>query len=191
MLIVSGKKRSPNSCVFGYVLFKNIEDAEKAVEIGSLNLRGQIIKIKKFVDKEDQSKYKPKNNSNKNIGYNSPITAGNSWDSLDQNCHNQMNFNSQNFQNCFQSSNSQLFNPNFNAYYGEGQQPYYHMPVVNNHTQTQNESMVLKLNIPQRQCVPPCFEASKEKKSASRFCFDLDIPIWRNHYHSNLRFNWR
>lgn len=187
------KKRS-RGLVFGYVLFREMGDAERAVQLGHLNLRGQLIKIKKFIDKEEQHRVKP---SSPRVQFQDPQGFGNrrttqsSMESLDQTPYKVGNFG-QNYQSTFQGhpqtqfKEQQVQNSFFNNGYGQRQQLYNQIPVNN---EFKSEAMVGNLRqFPQKKFNYPS-EKRNVRISAVKKCFELQRPIWRNHSIENLRFN--
>lgn len=172
------EKRSKNGLIFGYVLFEKIEDAKKAVEFGKLNLRGQIIKINEFIDKQTQNRVNEfrgnYNNSfidfpKRNMNEKSEERTGSNGHSFENlNCCPPLNFqNRANDSQFYQNLNSMLFSqrmPNFEF--------------------SQNLAVTPIPRIKKEIC--PCVV----KKPASVIVSELLKPIWRNHNRENIRENW-
>lgn len=191
------KLRKRKGQIFGYVLFKTLEDSEKAVKLGQLNLRGQMIKIKKFIDREEQIKGRPSGGRPHQLNYKPgmkdqrfmPATAHNSWNNLEraqpQNFHQAPQANQ--FPTRFERQNNKHYYANYDH---EQQIPFHQLngglyPTDNSFN---NNHFPHHHQVKQKLDAPPSFE-SRPKKPASRIVFELQKAVWRNHSKNNLRYN--
>lgn len=184
--------------IFGYVLFKAVEDAENAVRLGQLNLRGQLIKIKKFIDKEEQNKGrsygKPQHNYKSelnNQNFMPSTTAHNSWDTL-EGAYNQGlpgQHQTDRFISHIRRQNNKTYYSNYDnqprdQFNHLNRELYLNRNLNNDHRRSDQPTSN------QHYLCPPNFN-SRSGKPASVLVFELQRPIWRNHSKNNLRYNLR
>lgn len=154
--------------MFGYVLFRRQEDARKAVEMGSLNFRGQIIKVKEFMEKVGKSdksfEENKKNSEQRERVIFHPTMPELNVQSEPFDLESIVPIQSQNFRNGIylpQQNQRILSFENLDL------------------DQNCNEGEIERENM-----------ETKKKSLVSNICFELLSDILRNHDPWNLRYNW-
>lgn len=184
---IRDKVKNKNSLIFGYVLFKEKIDAQRAVKMKRISFRGQNIKIKEFLEKGKQKEYKKPNNGSGGAAGENYFQGRDSVKKIDRNEREKIYYKKK------KEDFSELrgINDIPSQFYSQRPANYNPIPRITNNNGMNNGLNHIGSNTNNRIDFQneQVGNEVRGKNNNLKYIFELGRPIWKNHEFENLRFN--